>query len=229
MTVIRHKHKRNFTVVPNAIMRDQRLSTEAKGVLIYMLSCPRGWEFYHWQIQQELGIGKQKLQRVIQELVEAGYLKRGHKQPRDSANRFAGYGYVVCDIPGERLLVPSEETPQRVTRRRKHDRNIKKEASSTELSNSHPNPLSRDAGPLLVGEQFTDFGLAARDAGMTFVYEGSKPYSAWQEFRGDDGLPLTDVVIKDGVKQRGIWMVSLYPPKRQNRLTNESLRTTKEL
>jgi hypothetical protein len=214
VTVIRHNHKRNFTVVPNAIIRDQRLSTEAKGVLIYMLSCPPRWQFYHWQIQQELGIGKQKLQRVIQELVEAGYLRRCYKQPRDNANRFAGYGYIVRDIPSERRLTPPEETPQRLNRQRKPDDNIKKEASSTELSNSHPNPLSRDAEAPLVREQYTDFGLAALDAGMTFVFEDSEPYLAWQKFRGENGLPLTDLVVRDGVKRRGIWMINLYPPKK---------------
>jgi hypothetical protein len=38
--------------------------------------------------------------------------------------------------------------------------------------------------------------LAARDAGLSFVFEDSELYSAWGELRGADGLPLADVVKK---------------------------------
>ena len=65
-----------------------------------------------------------------------------------------------------------------------------------------------------MAEQYTEFGLAALEYGQTFVYEGSKPFFKWLEFRGKDGLPPSDVVTKDGIRRRGIWMASLYPPIR---------------
>jgi hypothetical protein len=34
-----------FTIIPNAIFRDDRLSIEAKGVLGYLLSHPQHWQF----------------------------------------------------------------------------------------------------------------------------------------------------------------------------------------
>jgi hypothetical protein len=216
MTVIRHKHKRNFTQIPNSILRDERISIEAKGALAYMLSRPPQWEFYHWQLQQKLGIGKQRLQRIIGELTEAGYLRRSTVQPRDGSNRFAGYGYVVHDVASaEIMVVPHDDVPRRVIRRRNHDNHNNKEGLNTELTNPHPNPLPQSSERLLEGEQYTDFGLAALANGQIFVYEGSKPYRAWSDFRGEDGLPLSDIVKKDGVARRGIWMPSLYPLRRR--------------
>ena len=38
MTIIRREHKAHFTIVPNAVFADTRLSIEAKGVLGYLLS-----------------------------------------------------------------------------------------------------------------------------------------------------------------------------------------------
>ena len=43
MTIIRREHRAHFTVLPNAIFVDQRLSIEAKDVLGYLLSRPNKW------------------------------------------------------------------------------------------------------------------------------------------------------------------------------------------
>src|SRR5436189_4046597 len=147
MTVVRHKHTRNYTQIPNAILKDSKLSIEAKGLLLYMLSRPPGWKFYHWELQRTLGIGRQKFERIINELIAAGYVTRSRMQPRDANNRFLGYEYAVCDVPSKQAQ-PSGASPQRSNRQRKHDDNIKKEASKIEQSNSHPNP---DAQALQVG------------------------------------------------------------------------------
>jgi hypothetical protein len=212
MTVKRSNHTSNYTKIPNAMPLDGRLSVEAKGALAYMLSRPPGWRFYHWELQQTLRIGRQKLERIINELIAAGYLTRSRVQPRDANNRFLGYEYVVCDVPSMQAQ-PCHDSPQRSNRGRKPDNNIKKDASRNDLTNSPLSPLSQRAAAPSVGEQYTDLGLARIEQGLTFVYEGSKPFFEWSKFRGDDGLPPFDIVIKDGVKRRGIWMLSLYPPR----------------
>lgn len=33
----------NFTIIANRVIRDQRLSFRARGVLVYLLSMPPGW------------------------------------------------------------------------------------------------------------------------------------------------------------------------------------------
>ena len=56
MTIIRRKHDSQFTVVPNRIFEDDRLSIEAKGVLGYLLSRPHDWSVRHDHLQRELGL-----------------------------------------------------------------------------------------------------------------------------------------------------------------------------
>ena len=40
MIIVRREHRAHFTIVPNAVFADTRLSVEAKGVLGYLLSRP---------------------------------------------------------------------------------------------------------------------------------------------------------------------------------------------
>jgi hypothetical protein len=64
MTIVRSEHRAQFTIVPNAIFRDDRLSIEAKGVLGYLLSHPHHWQVHLDRVGRTLRIGRKKLQRI---------------------------------------------------------------------------------------------------------------------------------------------------------------------
>ena len=98
MTIVRREHRAQFTIVPNAIFRDDRLSIEAKGVLGYLLSRPHNWQVRLDHVGRTLRIGRKKLQRIFRELIGAGYVSR--EQPRTAdAHRFSEIDYVVRDVP----------------------------------------------------------------------------------------------------------------------------------
>ena len=63
MTIIRREHKAHFTIMPNAVFVDTRLSVEAKGVLGYLLSRPHKWRVRHEHVARTLKVGRKKLQR----------------------------------------------------------------------------------------------------------------------------------------------------------------------
>ncbi len=98
MTIVRREHRAQFTIVPNAIFRDDRLSIEAKGVLGYLLSRPHNWQVRLDHVGRTLRIGRKKLQRIFRELIGAGYVTR--EQARTAAaHRFSEIDYVVRDVP----------------------------------------------------------------------------------------------------------------------------------
>jgi hypothetical protein len=224
--IIRRKHNINYTVVPNAIYEDLRLSIEAKGGLGYLLSRPPNWVVRHGHLRKLWRVGEDRFQRIVGELIAAGYMERGDEQPRDDDHRFMPYEYVVRDIPS---ATPCAGFPLRGSRKRKPDNGNKYESINTDPNKNLPqtpsyataNGATADCGSAsgteqadasLVGDVvLSEFGRAAYEHGCSFVYEGSKPFAAWREFRGDDGLPPLDVVVEGGVKRRGIWMASLYP------------------
>lgn len=98
MTIVRREHRAHFTVLPNAIFVDERLSIEAKGVLAYLLSRPNKWSVRLEQVGRIQNVGRRKLQRVFRELISAGYVTR--EQHRIAgAQRFGQVDYVVRDVP----------------------------------------------------------------------------------------------------------------------------------
>jgi hypothetical protein len=217
VTIIQREHNGNFTIVPNAIFADRRLSIEAIGTLGYLLSRPPNWSARHGHLKKTLRLGRQKFDRVMRELISAGYAERDIEQPRDKNNQFSSYNYVIRDVPLADLptVQPLSGFSQRRSRCRKSANGNKKEIIKTD-SNKTPSivsPTGQAEAPLVGDEVLTAFGRAARDAGCMFIYEASKPFTAWHAFRGDDGMPPIDIVIEGGVERRGVWLPSLYPPR----------------
>lgn len=98
MTIVRREHRAQFTIVPNAIFRDDRLSIEAKGVLGYLLSRPHNWQVRLDHVGRTQRVGRKKLQRIFRELIGAGYVTREQMRTTDD-RRFCEIDYVVRDVP----------------------------------------------------------------------------------------------------------------------------------
>jgi hypothetical protein len=156
--IIRRKHNGNFTIVPNALVDDKRLSIEAKGLLAYLISRPNNWTVRHSHLHKELGIGRDKLQRILRELIRAGYLERDDEQPRDDDNQFAAYHYICRDVPISTAPPPLSGFPLRGSRQRKTRNGNKNDSSKTELNKTptYP-PPSEQAETLQVADDELPF------------------------------------------------------------------------
>jgi site-specific DNA recombinase len=97
VTIVRREHRDNFTIVPNAMFLDERLSVEAKGVLGFLLSRPHKWQVRLDHIGRTLRVGRKKLQRIFRELISAGYVTREQQRILDG-HRFGEMDYVVRDV-----------------------------------------------------------------------------------------------------------------------------------
>lgn len=84
MSVIRVKKEEKYAVISNEILTNKDLSWEARGIMAYLLSKPDGWQCRNYDLVNQGPSGKHIIQRVINELQEAGYIHRyqvsdGHK------------------------------------------------------------------------------------------------------------------------------------------------------
>jgi hypothetical protein len=95
MTIVRRRHNARFAALPNAIWENDGLSIEAKGVLGYLLSRPPNWHVRLQQVGKKLGLGKDRLQRIFRELIDAGYVSR--EQLRVETGAFGRFEYIVRD------------------------------------------------------------------------------------------------------------------------------------
>ena len=76
MPVLRQHHTRDFTVIPNDLLQDQRLSFRDIGLLAWMLSKPHDWKFtYEGMLAERVTDGKSAIQAGVKSLKKAGYLR----------------------------------------------------------------------------------------------------------------------------------------------------------
>lgn len=93
--IIRRRRNSAFTIVPNALLADGRLSIEARWLVAYFLSAPRGQTISIDAIRDAAGIGKDKAYRSLNEALSAGYLERSSIRNPDGT--FCGYRYTLDD------------------------------------------------------------------------------------------------------------------------------------
>ena len=123
-----------FTMMPNALIADQRVSLAAKALWAYIASKPEGWTFRRQAMASHLGIGVQYLQKLSKELIVAGWLEREQKLANN--NRFKPAIYRLCypksNVDGFNVHVPNVHVPNVHV---KNTRISNKEYSNKEYSN----------------------------------------------------------------------------------------------
>ena len=93
--IYRQKRSSNYTIVPNEMLNDKRLSWKAKGMLAYLLSLPDTWEVYVAHVRTISTDGNDSTASGLNELIEFKYVWR---KPR-SGNEPGGWEYYVYDEP----------------------------------------------------------------------------------------------------------------------------------
>jgi hypothetical protein len=88
---------RQYAAIPNEAMRSKQISLEARGMLALMMGYSDDWVFYRAHLMEIAGIGRDKFQRIMGELMEAGYVSREYV--KDEKGRLLGQTYVIHDEP----------------------------------------------------------------------------------------------------------------------------------
>lgn len=107
--ILHVKKTERFTVLGNDLLRDDRISWEARGVLAYLLSFPPDWKLNVDHLVKSGGIsgdgrrrtGREKIYRIIAELKAAGYITGAPH--RTETGVFKGYDYTVHEEPVENV------------------------------------------------------------------------------------------------------------------------------
>ena len=96
MNKLNNKIKKNFTIIPNDIIRNKNISDRARFIFCYMASMPDDWKFYQGVMAKELGYTKDTLRKYIEELLETGYL---YREQRREEGKFDSYDYTLNFTP----------------------------------------------------------------------------------------------------------------------------------
>jgi predicted transcriptional regulator len=92
----KEKGKGNFTQLHNNLINDRNLTTNAKAILIYMLSKNDDWQFFEQDITNHFQDNIKVIKRGIKELQDKGYIDR--TKLKDATGKFT-YIYDVYEQP----------------------------------------------------------------------------------------------------------------------------------
>lgn len=92
------KQKNNYTIVPNAPLKDPKLSWKAKGLLVYLLSMSEDWEVYKKDLSNRSKDGYDSTDSAFKELENAGYIIN-EGPVRNNEGVFSGNEYTVYTEP----------------------------------------------------------------------------------------------------------------------------------
>jgi hypothetical protein len=104
---IRYSKQRDYTVMNNTFLRDNKLSWKAKGLFAYILSLPEDWKIYLNELQTHATDGETSLRSAIKELTDNGYIIQ--KRLKDDKGRWASYAYQIIENPN--VENPNVENP----------------------------------------------------------------------------------------------------------------------
>lgn len=112
MPILRHEHKTDYTVIPNNLIRDNRLSVRDVGLLCVMLSLPDDWSFsVNGLVSMFQHDGRDGISASLKRIEEAGYLRR--EQTREKG-KLGAVVWIVSDTPSPCTDLPCTVLPDTV-------------------------------------------------------------------------------------------------------------------
>jgi hypothetical protein len=91
--------KSNFTIIANAVLRDENLSFRARGVLACILSRPDNWKTTAESLARESKEGRSAILTVLKELEQVGYMTR--RKYRNDKGQWVWESYVFDTVQSQ--------------------------------------------------------------------------------------------------------------------------------
>lgn len=100
MSTVRVKKDGHYFTASNIPFNDERLSWEARGVMGYLLSKPNDWTISRTDLIKRGDAGRDKIQRILKELEECGYVDRVRRKRPDGTFYYETTVYEVPTVDG---------------------------------------------------------------------------------------------------------------------------------
>ena len=86
-----------YAQISNILLND-KLTMEAIGLVCYLLGKPPDWQVVQPQLRAHFGVDRHKLERIMRELITAGYARRRQLQDQVT-KRWDGSEYDIYGLP----------------------------------------------------------------------------------------------------------------------------------
>lgn len=97
LLIVRRRHTGNFTQIPNALIRNDELSSKSLGVIVHLLSLPPGFRISIEFLCKARNEGETAMRSAIQQLERLNYMRIVRE--RAASGRFIHSKWIVSDEP----------------------------------------------------------------------------------------------------------------------------------
>ena len=97
LLIVRRRHMGNFTQIPNALIRNDELSSKSLGVIVHLLSLPPGFRISIEFLCKARKEGETAMRSAIQQLERLNYIRIVRE--RSASGRFIHSKWIVSDEP----------------------------------------------------------------------------------------------------------------------------------
>ena len=100
----------NYTAIPYALIHDQSISPACRWLIIYLMCNPPDWTIKRskiWDITRGY-MGRRAVSNVLNEAIEAGYLKRTILIKKTPKGQVRGFSYRLASSPKFKIGVSNE-------------------------------------------------------------------------------------------------------------------------
>ncbi|GLT13871.1 hypothetical protein [Vibrio algivorus] len=107
MAIYKASIKADYTVIPNSLAQDDRLSFDARGLILLLLSMPENWQVNKVWVQSKAPkCGRDKVTRLFKELQNFGYIAK--KTVHDEKGLITGTDWLI--YPTAQSVVDTDDS-----------------------------------------------------------------------------------------------------------------------
>jgi hypothetical protein len=136
-----HSFDEQFAQIPNAWLRDSRLSFKSRGLLALLMSHSQGWRLSVSGLAVQNAEGKDAIRSAIAELEQFGYLSRSQANDHGRFGEAVWTTHDPADLPSSGFP-PSDNPPHKNTIT-KEDQSKELDAHFDEFWNAYPKKLDK--------------------------------------------------------------------------------------
>jgi hypothetical protein len=186
-----HSFDDQFAQIPNAWLRDARLSLKAIGLLAQIMTHVPGWNMSINSLANRNNVGRDQIRTAIAELEEFGYLTREQSREDGKFSETIWRTSDPTDLPlSENPTSDNSTTKNTITKEEqiKNNERIYSDSQFEEFWNYYPKKVDK-------GAALRAFRKAAKNEDVTLVIDGAKRYAE------DPNLPE-----KQFIKNPATWL-----------------------
>lgn len=185
MPVFKINHQTGYTVMSNYHLRDKNLSYKAKGLLSFMLTLPKDWDYSVNGLVKLSKEGLKAVRSMLKELEENNYLIR--EKVRDEYGKF-DYEYNIYEKPYSHFGHVDKGNAEKDTQI-----NTNKQNTNYKDKNDKPGPL--------VSELINNNFISSSD--LNILYYNDILNNALEEYKYHDVIRVLNYIINKWKENNG--------------------------